>query len=503
MVNVFDTIESVAQRVIGLRREVGSDAPSVFRALGDVELEGSVRTLAELRHQIDLLTAFAAGELQHRSRRERGYAGLAQSKGHVNAQKFMQALTGTSATEAVRFVKLGAMLNEATASAAEASAERAPLVDPETGEVLVDPDADERRVDAAVPWHETISAAVLAGQLSAAAGTALREGLGEVTEDCPDNALREAAERMLPLAGGVTPERAWKTGRLERDLIDPAGVADREKSLRERRSLKLWKDRDDLVHLHGILDPEPGDELLQAINQALGPRIGGPRFVEPTAVAAASSLLEDARSNEQIAADAFITIMKAGLDADPTQLPGGNRATVRVIIPVTELENAHGTGWIDGTTTAVPATTVNRLVCNTGITPIVIDTSGAPLDLGRDQRLFTKKQRTAMSIRDGGCRWPDCNKPPSMCEAHHINQWQRDGGRTDIADGILLCRHHHMLTHDNGWEIERVPGLAPAEPDEYRLIPPVGIDPEQSPIPMPSKSPISQYYARQHSAATG
>ena len=31
------------------------------------------------------------------------------------------------------------------------------------------------------------------------------------------------------------------------------------------------------------------------------------------------------------------------------------------------------------------------------------------------------------------------------------------GDYTDIANGILLCRHHHLLVHDNGWIIRRDP----------------------------------------------
>src|SRR3712207_7604787 len=61
-------------------------------------------------------------------------------------------------------------------------------------------------------------------------------------------------------------------------------------------------------------------------------------------------------------------------------------------------------------------------------------------------------------VRDGGCLWPGCDRPPAWCEAHHINQWKRDHGRTDIADGVLLCKHHHLLLHNNGWDIVREGG---------------------------------------------
>lgn len=51
--------------------------------------------------------------------------------------------------------------------------------------------------------------------------------------------------------------------------------------------------------------------------------------------------------------------------------------------------------------------------------------------------------------------WPGCDRPASYCEAHHIDEWNRDGGRTDIDRGILICRFHHMNLHQHGWRITR------------------------------------------------
>jgi hypothetical protein len=35
---------------------------------------------------------------------------------------------------------------------------------------------------------------------------------------------------------------------------------------------------------------------------------------------------------------------------------------------------------------------------------------------------------------------------------HHIIHWA-DGGRTDLDNLILLCHHHHTLTHEAGYRI--------------------------------------------------
>jgi hypothetical protein len=125
--------------------------------------------------------------------------------------------------------------------------------------------------------------------------------------------------------------------------------------------------------------------------------------------------------------------------------------------------------------------TVERALCESGTVPVAFDSEGQCVDLGREQRLYTARQRIGLAARDGGCRWPDCDRPASWCEAHHINQWARDQGNTDIADGILLCRYHHLLLHDNHWDITRTGG-------QYWLLPPADEDPARTPQAMPSTS---------------
>ena len=52
-----------------------------------------------------------------------------------------------------------------------------------------------------------------------------------------------------------------------------------------------------------------------------------------------------------------------------------------------------------------------------------------------------------MVLRDQGCRAEGCDRPPSWTEAHHLTKPWAEGGKTDLADGILLCGHHHRLAH--------------------------------------------------------
>jgi hypothetical protein len=69
-----------------------------------------------------------------------------------------------------------------------------------------------------------------------------------------------------------------------------------------------------------------------------------------------------------------------------------------------------------------------------------------PLDVGRTMRTAPSWMRTALNIRDKGCRHPDCDQPPSACEAHHVPHWI-DGGKTSLDTMILLCDGHHRRHH--------------------------------------------------------
>jgi hypothetical protein len=145
------------------------------------------------------------------------------------------------------------------------------------------------------------------------------------------------------------------------------------------------------------------------------------------------------------------------------------------------LDAGTGHGRIEGQPAPVSIETVERHLCESGMVPVTFDRDGQCIDLGREQRLYSALQRIGLAARDGGCRWPGCDRPASWSEAHHIHQWARDHGKTDLADGILLCRHHHMLLHNNHWEITRTGGT-------YWLHPPTSIDPTRTPRPMPHKS---------------
>lgn len=97
-------------------------------------------------------------------------------------------------------------------------------------------------------------------------------------------------------------------------------------------------------------------------------------------------------------------------------------------------------------------TVLRWLLASATIQPIEIDSGGDPLRLGRSRRYASPDQRRALVRRDGGCVFPGCTRPPSWCDAHHVDHWDR-GGPTDVENMALLCRHHHRVTHRPGWQM--------------------------------------------------
>jgi hypothetical protein len=88
--------------------------------------------------------------------------------------------------------------------------------------------------------------------------------------------------------------------------------------------------------------------------------------------------------------------------------------------------------------------------------PILGGAPSQPLDLGRTSRVVQPGQRSALAVRDGGCVFPDCDRPLAWCEAHHLLHWLH-GGPTDLANLALLCRAHHRMVHEGGWQLTRGP----------------------------------------------
>jgi hypothetical protein len=303
--------------------------------------------------------------------------------------------------------------------------------------------------------------------------------------------LLDAAQLLVAEAGTQPPEKVLRRARELRDDLDAAGVGEREAALRDKRFLRLTLLPDGMTRLFGMLDPESAALVTEAIDCVTSPRRGGPRFMDPEELARTQALESDSRTTEQIALDALVDMVRIAGAADSGRVFGVRKPSVRVTIDARDLIAGTGIAHVEGQTSVVSAQTAQRIACSDGYLTIVHRSDGQ-LDVGRTQRLFTPNQRVALAAIWGGCAVENCDRPPSWTEAHHITPWSHDGP-TNIDNGILLCRHHHLLVHNNGWRIVRGSGRGSSDEwrsGEWRMLPPVG-DAAAQPIRLLTKGPLA------------
>ena len=73
-------------------------------------------------------------------------------------------------------------------------------------------------------------------------------------------------------------------------------------------------------------------------------------------------------------------------------------------------------------------------------------TEGA-LNLYQTQRYANDKQRDLARLTLTVCPWPGCRHGSDSCEIHHMQSWA-EGGETNMANLVPVCRYHNQINHD-------------------------------------------------------
>ncbi len=164
---------------------------------------------------------------------------------------------------------------------------------------------------------------------------------------------------------------------------------------------------------------------------------------------------------------------------------GGDRPRVVVTLAYDQLLQAATNagllaGHLVGTGEPIPAGVLRRWLCDADLLPVVLGGASEVLDVGRTERLATPAIRAALEVRDQGCVFPGCDKPPQACQAHHIIPWWA-GGATSLTNMVLVCPQHHGVVepgHDptaDRWQVRLRPDQLP------EVIPPRRVDPHRRP----------------------
>ena len=106
-------------------------------------------------------------------------------------------------------------------------------------------------------------------------------------------------------------------------------------------------------------------------------------------------------------------------------------------------------GWLTGKP-RLPQHVSDKLTCD-GVLQPVWHTQGAPVNVGRAQRIVPTRTRRLVEDRDRGCRFPGCPSTTHL-ECHHLIHWV-DGGPTDTWNLACLCPFHHDGHHNGDFTI--------------------------------------------------
>jgi len=442
------SLEALAALIPTLAGRIGAgasveDAQAVIVRLDDADVVTAFGETAELGLLIEQLQAIEAGVIKSRSSWQAGHEGLAQKLGHRSATSLVQELGGVSRAEASRQVRVGeALLEEGAGPEPGVGSDGAPDEEPDVDGAESGPGASGQggpghEPEPAQPWHEPLRAALRAGRLTSAQFDAIRRGLGEPPAGS-DEAWSTAAAQLVGEASRRTVEELLAHARCVRDLLDPAGAEERSQMRFERRAFRTWLDQDGMRRGSVAFDDEGGAFLESVFAAALRPRRGGPRFVDADEKEAAADLTADSRTNDQLAYDLLLDVVRAGVLADASAVFGTRQAGLRLVQTIDRDGTPASVAVTEDGLMTVPADVAERRLCEAGTVVATVDSCGNPLDVGREARLFTSRQRIGLALRDGGCRWSGCDRPASYCEAHHIDEWARDQGRTDIDRGMPL-----------------------------------------------------------------
>lgn len=275
-----------------------------------------------------------------------------------------------------------------------------------------------------------------------------------------DENRREAEEHLVAQAvDGVDARRLRQRARrmvevVSKELADEheAALLGDEEFRAERETWMTLHDNGDGTVSGRFVIPELHGALLRTLLDHLtGPRrLGrnraGELVTDPTLPAQSSELNWSERLGY-----AFTEL----LEHLPTDGWAGSSVTTLVRFDYQHLLDGLGSAHLD-TGTHISAGEARRLMCSSGIVPVVFGGRSEPLDVGRSQRLVTEAIRRGAAMLHDTCAAEGCERAFAWCEMHHTIHWSH-GGVTSLENTLPLCGHHHRRAHDDRFDMQVLP----------------------------------------------
>jgi hypothetical protein len=305
----------------------------------------------------------------------------------------------------------------------------------------------------ALSERPALNDALILGSVNAAQASVIDEAVRGLPDELDAAASDKAETILIGWAGELEPRQLRKHALRVLDHVAPdlahATTAENLRKQQEHaydtRSLKIYPIPYGRTRINGVLDAASAAVVVAALEPLCRPTADGPR------------------SYDQRRADALVEVCKLAVRTGELPLDGGEPPQVVVTVPYDVLSRSLGAGVVESGEPIAPEQ-VRRMACDARIVPAVLGGQGQVLDLGRSRRLVSGPLHRALVLRDQGCAFPGCDRPPRWCEAHHIVPWAH-GGPTSLDNLVLLCGFHHRLLHRTAWRVrlghDRFPEFIP------------------------------------------
>ncbi|MEU6138603.1 DUF222 domain-containing protein [Nocardioides sp. NPDC047086] len=322
-------------------------------------------------------------------------------------------------------------------------------------ELLVDRGVarSQLKLAAVVAKYDLVAAGLAEGALSQDKAQVITQALDRIATDPAVNGedLVLAEKLLVEHATELTANQLKIVGRRILAEIDPerfeqaeAKALQREEERAARRTFFSSRDNGDgTIDVHARVSRAVGLRLRTILDSLAQPR----------------KLTVENRGRkapyDRLLGQAFARVVET-YDVDPLPRHGGHATTVFITMSIDQLRADLGTAALGFDGDQITAAEARRMACNADLVPVVLGTDSEILDLGRTARLAYPVQHRALRLRDKGCQAEDCDAPAAWTEAHHLKPWS-EGGRTNLANMVLLCPSDHRRIHDPNYTHERLP----------------------------------------------
>lgn len=267
-------------------------------------------------------------------------------------------------------------------------------------------------------------------------------GLRQIGDAFADDQITSG---FLQLASTTEPAQLRATVRELRDVVVPEALDEAYLRGLDQQDVKISKIGDHGYALTGFVNMVLGAKIATLLEAA-----SDPRPVQGDDESGADVPADDRAPSER-RIERLETWVDAALEHGlPTDR--GVRPHVSVIVDSDQLASLKDPARGELSSPAelvgfgpIGRTALAEIVCNSDLTPFLMDSTYSVLDVGRTQRCAPRRMRRAIETRQGCmCANPGCRN--RVRHIHHV-QFFSEGGVTSVDNMVGLCASCHRLVH--------------------------------------------------------